>query len=107
MRLIQEINQNFALAYEGSYQYMDLKPEGYNDRHAVNGSFYKLTFAPTFKVGASAISSAVLKSAFTPRGWTGAKNWIITPAMTRWAAAVLNRAANGRSVCRWKPGSDG
>ncbi|GKL23063.1 carbohydrate porin [Klebsiella variicola] len=51
MRLIQEINQNFALAYEGSYQYMDLKPEGYNDRHAVNGSFYKLTFAPTFKVG--------------------------------------------------------
>jgi sucrose porin len=74
MRLIQEINQNFALAYEGSYQYMDLKPEGYNDRHAVNGSFYKLTFAPTFKVGASAISSAVRKSAFTPRGWTGAKN---------------------------------
>ena len=51
MRLIQEINQNFALAYEGSYQYMDLKPEGYNDRNAVNGSFYKLTFAPTFKVG--------------------------------------------------------
>jgi sucrose porin len=51
LRLIQEITQNFALAYEGSYQYMDLKPEGYNDRHAVNGSFYKLTFAPTFKVG--------------------------------------------------------
>jgi maltoporin len=107
LRLIQEINQNFALAYEGSYQYMDLKPEGYNDRHAVNGSFYKLTFAPTFKVGASAISSAVRRSASTPRGWTGAKNWIITPAMTRWAAAVLNRAANGRSVCKWKPGSDG
>ncbi|XXD10820.1 carbohydrate porin [Klebsiella sp. R445] len=51
MRLIQEINPNFALAYEGTYQYMDLKPEGYNDRNAVNGSFYKLTFAPTFKVG--------------------------------------------------------
>ena len=51
LRLIQAINQNFALAYEGSYQYMDLKPEGYNDRQAVNGSFYKLTFAPTFKVG--------------------------------------------------------
>lgn len=51
LRLIQEITQNFALAYEGTYQYMDLKPEGYNDRHAVNGSFYKLTFAPTFKVG--------------------------------------------------------
>ncbi|WP_162629884.1 carbohydrate porin, partial [Klebsiella pneumoniae] len=51
LRLIQEVTQNFALAWEGSYQYMDLQPEGYNDRHAVNGSFYKLTFAPTFKVG--------------------------------------------------------
>ncbi|HEY4466887.1 MAG TPA: carbohydrate porin [Klebsiella sp.] len=51
MRLIQEITQNFALAYEGTYQYMDLKPEGYNSRNDVNGSFYKLTFAPTFKVG--------------------------------------------------------
>ncbi|HEB8801040.1 TPA: carbohydrate porin [Klebsiella pneumoniae] len=51
LRLIQEVTQNFALAREGSYQYMDLQPEGYNDRHAVNGSFYKLTFAPTFKVG--------------------------------------------------------
>ena len=50
-RLIQEVTQNFALAWEGSYQYMDLQPEGYNDRHAVNGSSYKLTFAPTFKVG--------------------------------------------------------
>lgn len=35
------------------------------------------------------------------------KNSIITPAMTRWAAVVLNRAANGRSGCRWKPGFDG
>ncbi|EPK7358101.1 carbohydrate porin [Kluyvera intermedia] len=51
VRLIQELTQNFALAYEGSYQYMDLHPEGYKDRNAVNGSFYKLTFAPTFKVG--------------------------------------------------------
>jgi len=49
-RLIQEITQNFALAYEGSYQYMDLSPLGYKNRQAVNGSYYKLTFAPTFKV---------------------------------------------------------
>lgn len=49
-RLIQEINQNFALAYEGSYQYMDLDPQGYKDRQAVSGSFWKLTVAPTFKV---------------------------------------------------------
>jgi sucrose porin len=81
LRLIQEITQNFALAYEGTYQYMDLKPEGYNDRHAVNGSFYKLTFAPPLRSVASAISSAVRRSV-SPRGWTGAKNWIITPAMT-------------------------
>lgn len=50
-RLIKEVTQNFALAFEGSYQYMDLSPEGYKDRNAVNGSFYKLTFAPTLKAG--------------------------------------------------------
>ena len=27
-RLIKEVTQNFALAFEGSYQYMDLNPEG-------------------------------------------------------------------------------
>lgn len=55
-RLIKEVTQNFALAFEGSYQYMDLKPKGYtpdgkseNARNAVNGNFYKLTFAPTLK----------------------------------------------------------
>lgn len=37
------------LAFEGSYQYMDLKPKGYQNHNAVNGSFYKLTFAPTLK----------------------------------------------------------
>ena len=50
-RLVQEINPNFALAYEGSYQYMDLDPQGYNARQAVDGGFYKLTFAPTLKAG--------------------------------------------------------
>ncbi|CQH16001.1 carbohydrate porin [Yersinia enterocolitica] len=50
-RLIQEITENFALAYEGSYQYMNLDPQGYKDYHKVSGGFYKLTFAPTFKAG--------------------------------------------------------
>ncbi|MDX5630641.1 MULTISPECIES: carbohydrate porin [unclassified Brenneria] len=50
-RLIQEITENFALAYEGSYQYMDLDPRGYNALNKVSGGFYKLTFAPTFKAG--------------------------------------------------------
>ncbi|MFE8147757.1 carbohydrate porin [Brenneria goodwinii] len=50
-RLIQEITENFALAYEGSYQYMDLDPRGYSDLNKVSGGFYKLTFAPTFKTG--------------------------------------------------------
>ncbi|MFC3914399.1 carbohydrate porin [Pseudaeromonas sharmana] len=50
-RLVQEINQNFALAYEASYQYMDLDPQGYNGLSAVDGNVYKLTFAPTFKAG--------------------------------------------------------
>jgi len=50
-RFIQKITDNFALAYEGSYQYMNLDPKGFNDRQSVSGGFYKLTFAPTFKVG--------------------------------------------------------
>ncbi|KQN46570.1 porin [Serratia sp. Leaf50] len=50
-RLIQKITDNFELAYEGSYQYMNLDPRGYNSYNKVSGGFYKLTFAPTFKVG--------------------------------------------------------
>lgn len=50
-RLIQQITENFELAYEGSYQYMDLDPQGYQNNNKVKGGFYKLTFAPTFKVG--------------------------------------------------------
>ena len=50
-RVIREVNENFALAWEASYQYMDLDPNGYNSRNAVNGSFYKLTVAPTLKAG--------------------------------------------------------
>ncbi|HDG7838196.1 TPA: carbohydrate porin [Klebsiella quasipneumoniae] len=59
LRVSQEITRNFALLYEASWQYMDLNPNGrtyrYNDNvhqyQAVSGDFYKLTFAPTFKVG--------------------------------------------------------
>ncbi|CAM3410219.1 MULTISPECIES: carbohydrate porin [Yersinia] len=50
-RFIQEITENFALAYEGTYQYMNLDPRGYNNYKDVSGGFYKLTFAPTFKAG--------------------------------------------------------
>ncbi|SQB21937.1 Sucrose porin precursor [Citrobacter koseri] len=48
-RLIKEVTQNFALAFEGSYQYMDLNPEGYKDRNAVNGEFLQADFRPDIK----------------------------------------------------------
>jgi sucrose porin len=59
LRASQAITQNFALLYEASWQYMDLDPNGrtyLNDSvkyayQSVKGDFYKLTFAPTFKVG--------------------------------------------------------
>ncbi len=63
---------------------MDLKPEGYNDRHAVNGNFYKLTFAPTFKVGS--IGDFFSRPEIRPLHLVDGleqKNWIITPAMMR------------------------
>ncbi|GAA4495915.1 carbohydrate porin [Pseudaeromonas paramecii] len=53
-RLAQELTENFELVYEGSYQYMDLDPQGYNDYQAAKGNFYKLTFAPTFKASTAA-----------------------------------------------------
>lgn len=49
LRLIQGITESFEMQYEGSYQYMDLRPENYNNRKAVSGNFYKLTVAPTLK----------------------------------------------------------
>ncbi|QCR35688.1 carbohydrate porin [Nissabacter sp. SGAir0207] len=59
LRASQALTHNFALLYEASWQYMDLKPNGrtYQDNgavyryQAVKGDLYKLTFAPTFKVG--------------------------------------------------------
>lgn len=59
LRASQAITRNFALLYEASWQYMDLDPNGRTYRsddtlysyQKVKGDFYKLTFAPTFKVG--------------------------------------------------------
>ena len=49
IRLANEITQNFEMQYEGSYQYMDLDPNGFSGREAVSGNFGKFTIAPTFK----------------------------------------------------------
>ncbi|MGY6029361.1 carbohydrate porin [Phytobacter sp. AG2a] len=59
LRASQALTRNFALLYEASWQYMDLDPNGrsyradgaVNTYQQVKGNFYKLTFAPTFKVG--------------------------------------------------------
>ncbi|KGU83376.1 porin [Pseudomonas mediterranea] len=49
VRLANEINSNFEMAYEMSWQTMDLDPKGYMQRNAVDGNFWKFTVAPTFK----------------------------------------------------------
>ena len=49
LRLANEINRNFEMVYEMSWQTMDLDPKGYQQRNAVNGNFWKLTVAPTLK----------------------------------------------------------
>jgi len=49
VRLANEITQNFEMQYEGSYQYMDLDPNGFDGRESVSGNFSKFTIAPTFK----------------------------------------------------------
>ena len=49
LRLAQEINSNFEMVYEMSWQTMDLEPMGYQQRNAVDGDFWKFTVAPTFK----------------------------------------------------------
>lgn len=46
VRLAQEFTDNFEMVYEGTYQYMDLD----NASSKVQGSFYKATVAPTFKL---------------------------------------------------------
>ncbi|WP_435103666.1 carbohydrate porin [Arhodomonas sp. AD133] len=49
VRLANELTENFEMQYEASYQWMDLEPQGFEDRNAVEGSYTKLTVAPTFK----------------------------------------------------------
>lgn len=102
MRLIQELTQNFEMQYEGSYQYMDLKPEGYNSRNAVNGSFYKLTVAPTLKAGDVGEFLKRPELRLFASGWIGITSWTTMPAMMLWVATALSLAANGPSACRWK-----
>lgn len=50
VRLANTINSNFEMAYELSWQTMNLDPKGYLQRNAVNGNFWKFTVAPTFKL---------------------------------------------------------
>ncbi|WP_408619563.1 carbohydrate porin [Celerinatantimonas sp. YJH-8] len=49
IRFNQQLTENFSLQYETTYQYMDIDPKGLDSHNAVKGSFYKLTFAPTFR----------------------------------------------------------
>ena len=49
LRLVREVNENVELAFETSYQNMQLEPEGYLDRQDAEGDYYKLTVATTFK----------------------------------------------------------
>ncbi|WP_431145362.1 carbohydrate porin [Pseudomonas alvandae] len=49
VRLANAINSNFEMAYEMSWQTMQLDPKGYLQRNAVDGNFWKFTIAPTFK----------------------------------------------------------
>ena len=50
VRLVNAVNQNFAMQYEGTVQYMDLD----STFSTASGNFYKLTVAPTFKLDTSA-----------------------------------------------------
>lgn len=50
VRVAQELTQNFEMVYEGTYQYMDMD----NSVEKAQGSFYKATIAPTFKLATSA-----------------------------------------------------
>ncbi|MFC0269066.1 carbohydrate porin [Kushneria aurantia] len=48
-RLANELTENFEMQYEGSYQWMDLDPKGYEGLNDVEGGYTRLTVAPTFK----------------------------------------------------------
>ncbi|MCC4117656.1 carbohydrate porin [Aromatoleum toluclasticum] len=50
LRFTNAINKNFAMQYEGSFQYMDLD----STFTRAKGNFYKLTVSPTFKLDTGA-----------------------------------------------------
>ncbi len=95
-------------ACEASWQYMDLNPNGrsyrYNDNvyqyQAVRGDFYKLTFAPTFKVG----DVLDIKARPEIRFFATWMNW--DKALDRYAinddfgSKALPPAGHGTSACR-------
>ncbi|WP_203142025.1 carbohydrate porin [Marinobacter mangrovi] len=49
VRLADEINSNFEMQYETTWQTMDLKPQQYAGRSDARGHYTKVTVAPTFK----------------------------------------------------------
>ncbi|MBB3105407.1 carbohydrate porin [Azomonas macrocytogenes] len=48
-RLANEINSNFEMLYEFTWQTMDIDARGYDGRQKADGDFWKVTIAPTFK----------------------------------------------------------
>ncbi|ATJ83023.1 carbohydrate porin [Halomonas beimenensis] len=48
-RLANELTEHFEMQYEASYMDMDLDPQGYKGRTAVDGAYTKFTIAPTLK----------------------------------------------------------
>lgn len=67
VRFTNAINKNFAMQYEGTYQYMDLDSTFSQGK----GGFYKLTVAPTFKLdtGAGFFARPELRLFGTWMGW--------------------------------------
>ncbi|WJV24467.1 MULTISPECIES: carbohydrate porin [Pseudomonas] len=50
LRLANELTSNFEMQYELSWQRMALDARGYANRQTADGNYWKLTFAPTFKM---------------------------------------------------------
>lgn len=67
LRFTNAINKNFAMQYEGTYQYMDLDSTFSQGK----GGFYKLTISPTFKLdtGAGFFARPELRLFGTWMGW--------------------------------------
>lgn len=106
LRLILALTENFEMQYEGPYKYMDLRPQGYNDRQSVSGNFYKQMIASTLKTGVIGEFLNDLNYDYLQHGWTGIIGWIIMPVPMPLAMTVLNLAGNGILLFRWKPGSE-